>query len=289
MWWRRMGAPGVALTVALTLLASVGEARKKPPPMLCPGGRFLLGSALGDPAAGVEAVVITGGFVTLTAACPPARAKLTPKRVGMRVTAVWPVCSVLGGKVHLSATVAPGCDTLAGTVVAPRAKLRTRISGRRSECGDGVVDREGGEQCETDADCAPPGHCVACACASAASTTTSSTTTTTTLPPVSFSADVQPIFAANCALPFCHTGPQPQQQLDLAPRRAYAALVGVGSVECPGLVRVLPGAPEQSYLIAKLAGEGVCFVPSRMPLGGVLPAADIDTIRRWISEGALDN
>jgi len=30
-------------------------------------------------------------------------------------------------------------------------------------------------------------------------------------------------------------------------------------------------------------------VGSRMPLGGVLPAGDIDTIRRWISEGALDN
>ena len=278
----------VALAVAMTLLASIGGARKKPPPTLCPGGRFLLGSALGDPALGVEAVVISGGFVTLTAACPPARAKLTAKRAGMRVTAVWPLCSVLGGKVHLSATVAPGCETLAGLVVAPRAKLRKHIAGRRSECGDGVVDTGGGEQCETDADCAPMGHCVACACVSEASTTTSSTTTTT-LPPVSFSADVQPIFAAKCALPFCHSGPQPQQQLDLVPRRAYAALVGVQSVECPGMARVQPGAPEQSYLLAKLAGEGVCFVLSRMPFGGVLPAADIETIRRWISEGALDN
>jgi len=288
MSWRRLRVPVAALAIAMMLLASVGGARKKAPPTLCPGGRFLLGSGLGDPAAGVEAIVIAGGFVTLTAACPPARAKLTAKRIGMRVTAVWPLCSVLGGKVRLSATVAPGCDTLAGTVVAPRAKLRKRIAGRRSECGDGIVDTGGGEQCETDADCAPPGHCVACACASGASTTTS-TTTTTTLPPVSFSADVQPIFAGNCALPFCHTGPQPQQQLDLAPRRAYAALVGVQSVECPGMARVQAGAPEQSYLIAKLAGEGLCFVASRMPLGGVLPAADIDTIRRWISEGALDN
>jgi len=284
-----MGPPVAALVLATVLIAPPGATGKKAPPTLCPGGRFLLGSALGDPATGVEAIVISGGFVTLTAACPAARAKLTAKRTGMRVTAVWPLCNVLGGKVHLSATVAPGCQTLTGTVVAPRAKLRTRIAGRRSECGDGVVDTGGGEQCETDTGCAPPGRCVACACISEVTTTTSSTTTTTTLTPVSFSADVQPIFAGNCALPFCHTGPVPQQHLDLSPRRAYASLVGVPSVECPGTARVQPSAPEQSYVIAKLAGEGVCFVGSRMPLGGVLPAADIETIRRWISEGALDN
>src|SRR5262249_56981789 len=120
--------------------AGCGGRGKRPPPPLGGGGGSRLGPAVGAPPAGVEAVVISGGFVTLTAACPPARAKLTAKRAGMRVTAVWPLCSVLGGKVHLSATVAPGCETLAGLVVAPRAKLRKHIAGRRSECGDGVVD-----------------------------------------------------------------------------------------------------------------------------------------------------
>ena len=44
-----------------------------------------------------------------------------------------------------------------------------------------------------------------------------------------------------------------------------------------------------SYLIEKLDGAGDCFLLSRMPLGGVLPAADIGTIGRWIREGARDN
>jgi len=285
MWQRRMVAPVAALAVAATLLASVAASQKKAAGTICPGGRFLLGSGVVDPAAGEEAVVISGGFVSIAKACPPARAKLTPGRSGMRVKAAWRACSGLAGKVHLSATVEPGCDTMAGTVVAPRAKLRKRFAARRSECGDGVLDVGGGEQCEADGGCALLERCVACACVAGGSTTT----TTSTLPPVSFSRDVQPIFTASCALPFCHVGPRPQQNLDLGVGRSYAALVDVPSLECPASARVQTGAPERSYLIEKLDGAGDCFLLSRMPLGGVLPAADIGTIGRWIREGARDN
>src|SRR5262249_54110378 len=109
------------------------------------------------------------------------------------------------------------------------------------------------------------------------------------LPAVSFAGEVQPIFTSRCAFPFCHAGPLPQQNLDLSVGQSYAGLVSVPSRECPATPRVEPGAPGQSYLIAKLAGEGDCFLPSRMPLGGVLPAADIATISRWILEGARNN
>ena len=109
MWQRRMVAPVAALAVAATLLASVAASQKKAAGTICPGGRFLLGSGVVDPAAGEEAVVISGGFVSIAKACPPARAKLTPGRSGMRVKAAWRACSGLAGKVHLSATVEPGC------------------------------------------------------------------------------------------------------------------------------------------------------------------------------------
>jgi hypothetical protein len=48
-------------------------------------------------------------------------------------------------------------------------------------------------------------------------------------------------------------------------------------------MRVAPGAPDSSYLIAKLTGVNMCS-GERMPRGGAaLPAAQIDTIRSWIS------
>ena len=54
----------------------------------------------------------------------------------------------------------------------------------------------------------------------------------------------------------------------------------------PGLLRVDPGDPDNSYLIQKL--EGTAAVGARMPLGGTaLSQADINVVRQWISDGAL--
>jgi hypothetical protein len=65
-----------------------------------------------------------------------------------------------------------------------------------------------------------------------------------------------------------------------------AALVGVASLEVGTLQRVAPGNPSDSYLIRKLEG-GPSIVGSRMPLlGAPLDPATIDSIRRWISNGA---
>jgi hypothetical protein len=50
-------------------------------------------------------------------------------------------------------------------------------------------------------------------------------------------------------------------------------------------MRVLPGAPDQSYLVDKLLGIDLCF-GSKMPKTGGVADADIATISNWICEGA---
>ena len=58
------------------------------------------------------------------------------------------------------------------------------------------------------------------------------------------------------------------------------------SVESPGLQRVAPGNPNNSYLIHKLEG-GPNIGGQRMPFGGApLDPATIGAIRQWIGNGA---
>lgn len=107
---------------------------------------------------------------------------------------------------------------------------------------------------------------------------------------VSFSQQVQPILAANCAL--CH-----QQggfanvvgyELLLDAQNAYTSLTTQRSIRDETLAFVRPGDPDASYLLEKMASNAPAF-GSRMPLGRVLAEADIELVRRWIAEGALDN
>jgi len=90
----------------------------------------------------------------------------------------------------------------------------------------------------------------------------------------------------------CHTnvGRQPTGGLNLTHDSAYAALVGVASSGKPGAVRVIPGDPENSYIIHKLEGRpGI--VGQRMPRTGgpYLTEGQILIIKRWIAEGAENN
>ena len=49
---------------------------------------------------------------------------------------------------------------------------------------------------------------------------------------------------------------------------------------------VIPGNPDNSIIIGRLEGS----ITPQMPLGGApLSASDIQKIRDWITEGALDN
>ena len=61
----------------------------------------------------------------------------------------------------------------------------------------------------------------------------------------------------------------------------------------PGAIRVIPGDPDNSYLIHKLDGavRGEAIVGVRMPLGTgpFLTEGQIRVIRRWIELGAPNN
>ncbi|WP_395703224.1 hypothetical protein [Aquabacterium sp.] len=83
----------------------------------------------------------------------------------------------------------------------------------------------------------------------------------------------------------CHAGAAAPMGLRLDAGSSYALLVGVPSAEAPGLRRIAPGNPGESYLIQKL--EGSAAVGARMPFGGpYLDAATIAVIRQWIADGA---
>src|SRR5688572_27626032 len=74
--------------------------------------------------------------------------------------------------------------------------------------------------------------------------------------------------------------------LNLTAGASYTALVSGTSFLKPGARRVVPGDPENSYLIHKLEGRAGIF-GVRMPLGGpYLTDGQIRVIRRWIELGA---
>ena len=99
-------------------------------------------------------------------------------------------------------------------------------------------------------------------------------------PPVSFHTDVAPL-VDHCGGELCHGG--------VGLSWPYASLVDQPANECSDHVLVTPGDPGHSYLIAKLTGTGMCS-GARMPKGGSpLSSTDLDTIERWVAQGALNN
>jgi hypothetical protein len=96
---------------------------------------------------------------------------------------------------------------------------------------------------------------------------------------VSYSQHVDPLFQQRCAFGGCHYGPSPAGGLDLT-RPSYEALRN----HFPALVVV--GEPSNSILVQKIEGT----LQPRMPYNRQ-PLTDnqINGIRTWISEGALNN
>ncbi len=106
---------------------------------------------------------------------------------------------------------------------------------------------------------------------------------------VSFAAVVQPIFDQSCALAGCHSSASASAGLVLAAGSAVDNLVGVPSSQQPALNRVAAGDPDNSYLVRKIEG-GSGISGGRMPLNrSPLSAAQITSIRTWITEGAQNN
>jgi hypothetical protein len=98
------------------------------------------------------------------------------------------------------------------------------------------------------------------------------------------------IFGPRCS--GCHTGgggALPASMNLSSAAATYAALVGttggVTSTEAAPLKRVLPGDPNNSYVVHKL--EGTQSVGQQMPLGGpFLDQTTINRVRSWIQAGA---
>ncbi|HSL23560.1 MAG TPA: hypothetical protein VK886_18665 [Vicinamibacterales bacterium] len=111
---------------------------------------------------------------------------------------------------------------------------------------------------------------------------------------VSFASIQQQIFqttdaSGRTACTNCHTnaGRGPAAELNLLPEFAHAALVNAPSRQNPGAVLVVPGDPDNSYLVRKLEGAA-SIAGARMPRNGppYLTSGQLLVIRRWIENGA---
>lgn len=129
---------------------------------------------------------------------------------------------------------------------------------------------------------------------------------------VSFKTDVLPIFRQSCGLSAaCHQsqmGPAGQPYLgpgalDPAPMQAdidkiFAQNVGASATKAPTMKLVEAGSPQKSFLMHKMdntlecadvsCGEAGCG--GSMPLANpILSAAERDTVRLWIAQGAKND
>jgi hypothetical protein len=90
----------------------------------------------------------------------------------------------------------------------------------------------------------------------------------------------------------CHSdqGRTPSGGLVLLDGRSYDALVARPSSGKPGETRVIPGDPDNSYIVKKLEGAPD-IAGVRMPrgTGPFLTQGQILVIRRWIQIGAPNN
>jgi hypothetical protein len=102
----------------------------------------------------------------------------------------------------------------------------------------------------------------------------------------------QQIFTPGCALPSCHSSAAQRGGLVLEAGRSYAQLVNTpaenSAARAAGKLRVVPGHPEQSFLIDKLAGPGPDEGNPMPYTGSLLPSAQIEVIRLWITRGAAE-
>ena len=90
----------------------------------------------------------------------------------------------------------------------------------------------------------------------------------------------------------CHTdqGRTPTGNLVLLEGRSYQNIVGRPSTGKPGETIVIPGDPDNSYIVKKLEGASD-IAGVRMPRGNgpFLTPGQMVVIRRWIEQGAQNN
>ena len=101
-------------------------------------------------------------------------------------------------------------------------------------------------------------------------------------------SDVTKIFERECVM--CHQPYDAKGELTLHPAGAWKSLVDAESSQVDMLL-VTPGNLEQSYLYRKLTDTQVEVGGSgdRMPYQTDLTPEQLETIRRWIEQGANNN
>lgn len=100
---------------------------------------------------------------------------------------------------------------------------------------------------------------------------------------VHFSTDVLPILTARCWT--CHP---PMGGMDLSATEAYNNLVNTVSMGYAPAVRVVPGDPDASVFWNKINFTNVYGI-GMPPDGTMLSPEELDKIKAWIEQGALDN
>jgi RHS repeat-associated protein len=176
----------------LAVFGALATRAARPRPEPCPGGRFLLDPAappLVPGAVGPEVLVLEAdGAVSITSGCELVTAVVKAKRKATKVRATFPTCGSLANAKLRVKIVAPTCTALSGTLKVKREKVR-KFTGRLVPCGDGVVEPDGGEECEPGVVACGPGFVCQpdCTCEPGASTTSTmiggSTTTSSTIAP----------------------------------------------------------------------------------------------------------
>ncbi|MEM8486944.1 MAG: hypothetical protein AAF564_15430 [Bacteroidota bacterium] len=99
------------------------------------------------------------------------------------------------------------------------------------------------------------------------------------------------IFTTTCATSQCHDSSNPARNLDLSAGQTFGETVNVASIDLPDLLLIAPGKPDSSYLVWKIEGNAN-IEGQRMPRGtgaSPLSTTNINVIRTWITDGALDN
>jgi hypothetical protein len=104
--------------------------------------------------------------------------------------------------------------------------------------------------------------------------------------PVVFATVQDEVLAKSCAFSSCHGASAGTGGLLLDGTAAdYARLVGPVSAVA-GLPLVVPGAPDDSYLVHKLSADPD-IEGDAMPPGSGLDADGLSLVRAWIEDGAL--
>lgn len=99
-------------------------------------------------------------------------------------------------------------------------------------------------------------------------------------------SDIKVKVFTNCLGAQCHSSAGNAGGLVLESNVAFNNLVGIQSTLVSSSKRVEPGNSANSILVKILTG----VVSPQMPLNGTpLPAATIDSIAKWIDNGALNN